>query len=211
MEQVQPASQRFWRPRFSVLAAILLMTIVGMAIVIAQLWREIGPLRNEVQRLRDQVGVLTIEDRSKIHAIDVPTDHEGTWKWRVYVPKGQHALLHDRWGDIAGSGYPPARHQWILDEGEQIVTLSVKNLGNDSWIGQFRTPKVVATISISPKDFFQSASSSSRNATVGSKSVKIDDGGKLLLMRSRVTPSDQSKLLDKDEPLPGFIIWLERQ
>ena len=107
----------------------------------------------------------------------------------------------DKWGDIAGSGYPPSRHQWILDEGEQVVTLSVKKLGNDSWIGQFRTPKVVATISIDAKDFFQSSESSSRNATVGSKTMKIDDSGKLLLMRSRVTPSNQSKLLDKDDPL----------
>jgi hypothetical protein len=189
------------------------MTIVGMAIVIAQLWREIGPLRNEVLRLRDQVGVLTIEDRAKIHAIDVPTDHEGTWKWRIYVPKGQHALLHDRWGDIAGSGYPPARHQWILDEGEQIVTLTIKKIGpaSDSWIGQFRTPKVVATVSVDAKDFFQSGESSSRNKSVGSRTTKIGDDGKLLLMRSRVTPSSQSNLLDKDDPLPGFIIWLERQ
>ena len=42
MDDVQPASQRSWRPRFSLLTAIFLMTIVGMAIVIAQLWHELA-------------------------------------------------------------------------------------------------------------------------------------------------------------------------
>ena len=40
-----------WRLRFSLFSALLLMTIAGMAIVIAQLWHEIGPLRKEVRRL----------------------------------------------------------------------------------------------------------------------------------------------------------------
>ena len=67
----------------SLLTAVLLMTIVGMAIVIVQLWREVAPLRAEVRRFRDEMGQLTISDPSKFHAIEVRTSDKMIWKWRI--------------------------------------------------------------------------------------------------------------------------------
>ena len=40
----------------SLLTALLLMTIVGLAIVTTRLWREVSPLRDEVFRLRQELG-----------------------------------------------------------------------------------------------------------------------------------------------------------
>ena len=62
-----------FRPRISILNALLLTTIVAMAIVIVQLWREVGPLRTEVRQLRNQTGKLSILDPTKTHAIEVAT------------------------------------------------------------------------------------------------------------------------------------------
>ena len=76
-----------FRPRISLLSALLLMTIVGMCIVIVQLWREVVPLREEVRSYRNELGFLTIDDRTRIHGIQVPTREDG-WKWRVYFPPG---------------------------------------------------------------------------------------------------------------------------
>jgi hypothetical protein len=201
------------RPRVSILTALLTMTIFGMAIVLAQLWRELAPLRIEVQHLRDQVGVLTISDAAKIHAISVPTDTEGVWKWRVYVPTGQKAVLLGKWGDIARAGYPNAAHQAALGDGEQIISLTIKKLNpqSDSWIGRIRTPAVTSTISVDAKNYFLSDPSSAMNRRVGGQTETIADDGKLMLMRSRVAPPGQSNVLDKADPLPGFIIWLERK
>ena len=87
---------RPYRPRISILTALLLMTILGMAIVIVQLWREVGPLRAEVRQLRIESGRLTIDDPDKIHAMAVHSaDTESkSWKWRMYLPAGHKYYLH---------------------------------------------------------------------------------------------------------------------
>ena len=79
------------RPRISLLAALLLMTVVGMAIVIVQLWLEVGPLRAENKRLNEERGTLVIGDPSQLHAIRIPARFagEGRQSYRVYVPPGR--------------------------------------------------------------------------------------------------------------------------
>ena len=87
----EPAAQsgRSWRPRFSLLTVLLLITIAGMAIVIVQLWRAVGPLRREVETLRAEVGVLGIDDASKIHVVQVKSPGSFHWTWRIWLPKAR--------------------------------------------------------------------------------------------------------------------------
>jgi hypothetical protein len=66
------------------------MTIAGMAIVIVQLWREVGPLRNEVTARRAEMGELFITDPNKAHAIGVDWNRDGVWRWRLYLPERPH-------------------------------------------------------------------------------------------------------------------------
>jgi hypothetical protein len=47
------ATTRRLLPRFSLLTILLVMALVACGITIWQLWREVGPLREEVRRLRD--------------------------------------------------------------------------------------------------------------------------------------------------------------
>jgi hypothetical protein len=77
---------RFYRPRISILTALLLMTILGMGIVIAQLWREIGPLRAELTARRAEMGQLFVRDTTKSHAIGVDWNDDGVWRWRLFLP-----------------------------------------------------------------------------------------------------------------------------
>jgi hypothetical protein len=91
------------RPRFSLLTTLLLTTIVGLAIVVTLFWREIGPLRAEVRRMRTELGFLTIDDPDRACAISVPTYEDDTWKWRIYLPVGgQYSLC-------TSSGHLPSR------------------------------------------------------------------------------------------------------
>lgn len=76
-----------FRPRISLLSALLLMTIAGMAIVIVQLWQEVGPLREEVIQRRAEMGQLYVTDTSKAHAIGVDWDADGVWRWRIFLPE----------------------------------------------------------------------------------------------------------------------------
>ena len=79
------------------------MTIVGMAIVVVQLWREVGPLRTEVRQLRDEVGRLSIDDpiESFTRSRSAPTS-DLTWKWRVWVPAGRRSVdvNASQWGNV---------------------------------------------------------------------------------------------------------------
>jgi len=88
------------RPRLSLLTALLLTTIVGLAIVVAQLWREVEPLRIDVRRLRTEVGNLTVEDPAKACIIAVPTSEVDTWRWRVYLPPGNQYELCEYSGHL---------------------------------------------------------------------------------------------------------------
>lgn len=103
-------------PRFSLLSALLLMTIIGLAIVVVQLWREIEPLRADLRRLRDEVGALSIDDPTKPCAIRVRTDNEFTWKWRIWVPKGQVFVLNYASENIPKQGLPASHGSITLDE-----------------------------------------------------------------------------------------------
>ena len=44
------------RPRVSLLSLLLIMALVATSLTTAMLWREVGPLRAEINRLRDEVG-----------------------------------------------------------------------------------------------------------------------------------------------------------
>jgi hypothetical protein len=112
------------RPRLSLLSALLLLTIAGMAIVIVQLWREVGPLRREVQALRAEVGVLGIDDDRKIHAIQVKQPIGFQWTWRLWLPKG-----YDYWfcasREVLPIGITTRQHRSFLGAGGQEITLRV--------------------------------------------------------------------------------------
>jgi len=94
-----------FRPRISILNALLLTTIVAMAITIVQLWREVGPLRKEVRGQRAELGYLTVDDPANAYAISVDSPGEKKWKWRLYLPAGRQHFLHCYTGNLPSSPY----------------------------------------------------------------------------------------------------------
>lgn len=97
-----------FRPRISLLSALLLITIVSLTIVIVKLWREVGPLRAENKRLNEERGTLVIGDANKLHAIKVPTRFAGERRqsFRVYVPPGQSYIAFVQVNKIPKEGLP---------------------------------------------------------------------------------------------------------
>lgn len=88
MTDEKPKSTKRWRPRFSLLTALLLTALVACGITIWQLWHEIEPLRSQVRRMRTELGFLSIEDPLVAQAIQVGTGEVDHWKWRIYLPQG---------------------------------------------------------------------------------------------------------------------------
>lgn len=131
------ANERFHRPRFSILTALLLLTIAGLAVTVWRQSFEAEPLRQEVRRLRQELGHLTIDDENKIYAIQVPSVSANAKRFRVYLPKNRKFVLRSRIHTIAGRPPGQARKDWFanldgsggtstLDSGEFTIEVFVE-------------------------------------------------------------------------------------
>lgn len=204
-----------FRPRLSLLTALLLTTIAGMAIVIVQLCREVGPLRTEVRQLRAELGRLWIEDESKIHAIQVRQDEELTWRWRVWIPQGEDIWLHLQWGDVPKTGVPSQYTAGNLHPGEQWIVLKARrNPKDNTWMYRLETPTSSETCSLRDDQHgFDWKRSTWTGEGVRNSTAVFDDAIKrIILQRHRVGQFSSSRDLGKVQgPTPGFIIWLERR
>jgi hypothetical protein len=203
-----------WRPRLSLLTALLLMTIIGLAIGLIQLWREVGPLRAEVRQLRDEVGRLSIDDPTKLHAIEVRSVDDHTWKWRVWVPEGKTVQVHSQWGNVPRNGVPPSHNSVAINSGEYWITLSARhNKESGQWEETLATQGGSVGGIIQPNEhWFDWKSTASTGEGVSHTTyVAPDKDATVVLKRFRAGQVNSSALLNKsNQPTPGFIVWIER-
>jgi hypothetical protein len=203
------------RPRISILTALLLMTILGMAIVLARLWHEVGPLRVEVRQLRNETGRLSIEDATKVHAIEVRTGEPLLWKWRVWVPEGRTIVARTHWGQIPSSGVPKADGSVHLHSGENWITLRAHpSASGSTWSAQLESEGNGVGMSIQEADRWWQWPTTSSTADGVSFTTRVagEPDSAFILKRHRVSSSSNpSKLLDPTIQTSGFIIWLEER
>lgn len=211
----QARSRTRWRPRFSILSALLAMTIVGLAIVTTRLWREVGPLRQELRRLRDEVGELSVDDATKIHAMEVRTNDPLMWKFRVWVPAGQKAVAKARWGDVPRVGFPQPKSSVYLNPGEQWVTYCVKHSPSlDSWSVALESATGGSAETIQKNDRWWRWPESAGvwgEGVQNTTGVFKDDQDALVLKRWRVADTKNSDDFKKMQTTAGFMIWVERR
>jgi hypothetical protein len=145
-------SRTRWRPRLSLLSSLLLMTIIGLAIVVAQLWREVNPLRTDIFRLRQELGYLSIADETKIYAIQVPGPQPDVSRYRIFLPKNRQFMIKTRLFNIPGKKPKQSRQEWLaslqgsgmstsIDSGEQTIDVSVRPdaATKDQWLLSFQS------------------------------------------------------------------------
>ena len=77
---------RFRLPRFSIRTMLMVNTMLVMAFTIVLLAMKVVPLQREVRQLRSEAGYLTIDDPTKLHAIQIETESPLVWKWKVWIP-----------------------------------------------------------------------------------------------------------------------------
>ncbi|HEY4235236.1 MAG TPA: hypothetical protein VGM76_17530 [Lacipirellulaceae bacterium] len=192
--------------RFSLLTALLLTAIVAMAMVIMLFWREIGPLRSEVRRLRNEVGTLSIDDETKPCAIRVRTVDDFTWKWRLWIPKCREYLLkHD--DSIPKQGFPAGQGSIALSEpGEIWIEYRIAfDPRSKTWQDKLTTPS--ASVGGSQQDWVNWS-----HRTIASDGVSYDtqsaEPGKVIVLASeRVSQASSSTAIE--DPSEGLMIWLE--
>lgn len=214
-----------FRPRISTLNALLLMTIVAMAIVVVQssrrtleLRKEVEAVGNENRRLRDEVGELTILDSKKPHAIQVRTNEDHSWKWRVWVPEGMNLRLLCKFGDVPRTGVPAGvRDPSILfGGGECWFSLKVKQDPENRWMAYFTTSNGTQGHQIDEHAIWLNSETASwmgavEGVTYQSR-VAPEPDQPFILLRQREAQVGSKGEIDKLNVTPaGFIIWLERQ
>ena len=206
-----------FRPRISLLSALLLMTIAGLSIVVAQLWREVGPLRKEVIALRNEVGRLSIDDRSQIHAIQLRSDEDLTWKWRIWIPEGKIVTVHLHAGDVPRTGVPMPRNTTQLASGEQTLVLKMRrDRSGKHWLANLDSSVgggAVGTGIPPNQEWFNWGQSAGTGDGVGLSTFAFDPRQKtMILARHRVAQVSSSTEVEKmNGPTAGFIIWMDQQ
>lgn len=87
-------------PRYSLRTALLLTTIIALAISVVLLWRDAEFARGVARRLRGEVGQFTIDDQTRVNAIQVRQPDPNLWRWRVYLPPGRPYKLRQAVGPL---------------------------------------------------------------------------------------------------------------
>ncbi len=208
MDEPHSNTRTPWLPRFSLSSALLLMTIVGLAIVVVQLWREVGPLRANVRRLRDEVGALSIDDPTKPCAIRVRTNDEFTWKWRLWIPEGRAYVLKNSNKNIPKQGLAASHGSIAMDEpGETWIEYQIApDPTSGIWMDRLCTPH--ASVGSSQQDWVKWKRRVGTGESVSYATKVCEPREVIILARERVSQaaSDSSKI---EDPSAGFMIWLE--
>jgi len=184
---------------------LLLTTIVALAIVIALFWREVGPLRAEVRQLRNEVGKLTIDDPTKVAAIQFHRgDDDLMWGWRVWIPAGH--LYRLRWIEAAipRTDFPALADftRTLRGPGENVVSYRVDDKGRSTLDAFGETIR-------GKQHNWNWARGLSEEEGIGESTETYDPEEPIVLTRQRDFSSFFNRPGNTDDPADGFMIWLE--
>jgi hypothetical protein len=99
------------RPRFSLLNVLFLLTIAGLGLAVWRQWHEAEPQRQEIRRLRKELGYLVVDDPTKSQFVSAHNPYDtNRWGWHMYLPPGGEYFLtiySGPWPENAKSGDGP--------------------------------------------------------------------------------------------------------
>jgi hypothetical protein len=181
--------------------------IVALSVTVAMLYRELGPLREEVSRLRNEVGELNVEDPTKLHAIRVETDNELEWKWRIWIPEGASYRLRGDGGPVPKEGYPMTGGTMYLREpGEHVIRYQIRRDPRDGrWNGSLHTQ--TGSVGKDHQPWVEWSSRTSTGSGVGTSTRSYEIDQRVEIIRHRVSQANSSANIE--DPAAGFIVWLE--
>jgi hypothetical protein len=184
---------------------------------VAELQEIAGTQAGQIVALRAELGYLTINDRSKVHVLELPARGDREWKFRLYLPPGKKWRLCSSHGKIPAQGFEGVQHGWAtLEAGEQSIEAFVHAPEGGEPVFVVRTPTGTSRGGLSKEDYEQltngGAQWSSAGKTLQIKSPEDD----LVLLRYRTdrveTAPDGSRVLrSTSEPTFGFLLWVEAE
>lgn len=214
------------RARYSLRTLLILVAVAGVLIGSYVMGTRLKQAERELKALRDETGRLTIGDRSQVHVINVAVDEPNTWRWRVFIPKGQKYSWNLAAEDIpqldvpqqAGVKMISNEPYWERDN-EMLVTATLRRQDDDHWrltiesrIGDSKNQMGGVSLKIPAENLAWNTEGASTDGRVaGSRGTKLYEPRRAIILLQRRPWARQPDGTHKPspDPMPGFMIWLQ--
>jgi type II secretory pathway pseudopilin PulG len=227
-----PSPTRRWF-RFSLISLLTVVAIVGLGAAYVSISLQLARTdrllqdaqlksqaqQREIDKLRSELGLITVTEPTKIHILALATLDEHHWKWRVYLPataSSSHALKLAI-GKIPATGFDAKTvgECHLGATGELTVEAFLRRDQAGKNVFTVQVPGMAVKLNRNLTD--QQAEELSRGtnlevAGTGTTEI-IDNAGPIRLLRERVPQPDPNRpgqvIYDGGEPSFGILLWLQ--
>lgn len=216
-------------PLWYTLRTLMITTLViCLAISHWHTSRRLADSEAQLRRLRDELGYLSIDDKTKVHAVALDEDEPNTWRWRLFIPKGHRYKWNIACEDIPRNSPPKGEGivgisnepYWETDN-EVLVTARLRQNDDDSWalsvkskIGDSKNQMAGASLTIPEekmKWMFTVGSTDGRVIGSNGTAIRDPDDPIILLQRRPCEELPDGSYRPSDGPMPGFMVWLSKR
>lgn len=219
-----PSSPR--RARFSLLTLVWLLTIAALSVGLWQTGREVLPLREEVARVRKELGYFPVDDPSKIQIRRLRGKVPNAWRWRLYLPRSRSYTLYTFHGAAPdAAAFSKAKwcellrgqrgaHAEPIESGESSFESLLTKYGGQWWLVTGDVGETGTSVSLAPQDKWLSDETAWAVASdVSYEKVAVigaTDPVILLHVERRVHGADE-EAMDDELTREQVVVWIESQ
>jgi len=224
------------RVRYSLGTLLIVVAVVSVIVGSYVVGTRLKQAERELKALRDETGRLTIGDRSQVHVInvavndvtaaDVTGDEPNTWRWRVFIPKGQKYSWNLAAEDIPQLDVPQKAGVKVISnepywerDNEVLVTATLRRQDDDHWrlsvesrIGDSKNQMGGGSLKIPAENLAWNTEGASTDGRVaGSSGTKLYEPRRpiIFLQRRPLARQPDGSSKPSPDPMPGFMIWLQ--
>jgi hypothetical protein len=216
-----------YKVTFSLLGLLLLVLVVAVIIGYVVNAGRLHKAEQELRALRQETGHLTIDDHTKFHAVTVPDDDPNTWRWRIFLPKGHRYAWRIATKDIPQNSVPNKgvgiagitnAPYWETDN-EVLVTATLRKTEEGDWrlavtpvMGQGKYQFYGCSVTIPKEELAWMFEVSTDGQVLGENGTvaRDPDGPFIFVQRRPLKKQPDGTFQSSPDPMPGFMIWLEK-
>lgn len=196
--------------RFSLASLLWAVVLVSLLVTTVMMGIRLRRAEREVEKLRSELGQLTIQDPQKIHAIGIRSHDSLEFCWRIHLPPGRQFCIREAQNGIPMVGLPAESGTIsVTGEGEAVLFAGVKRKSGEPAASYLQYekglgPSLGATLA---PDWTKENSWSQDSHLVGPGStVVFEPNQPAVLLRMRVKSGPGSV---PTTPCEGLMVWIE--